>query len=61
MPDERQTKSAPPAPTNRENDRTLQDLLRRSIRQESKITQMMAFIGMKSDGRSPIQPGRGQT
>ena len=44
-------------PSNRENDHVLQDLLRRAIRQESKTTQMMAFIGMKTDGRNPIHRG----
>lgn len=41
-----------------EQDHVLQELLKRSIRTESRVVQMMAHMGMKGDGRSNLQPTR---
>lgn len=58
MPEEKKT--APQSATNRsaEQDHVLQELLKRSIRTESRVVQMMAHLGMTGDGRSNLQPTR---
>jgi len=39
-----------------DNKRLLTELLNRSARTETRLTQLMIFEGMQSDGRTPIQP-----
>lgn len=58
QPSYQQGARIPPPKFNPETDHVLQDLLRRAIRTESKLTQLMSHMEMKSDGRQPIEPGR---
>jgi len=39
-----------------DNKRLLTELLNRSARTETRLTQLMIFEGMQSDGRTAIQP-----
>lgn len=39
-----------------DNKRLLTELLNRSARTETRLTQLMIFEGMQSDGRTTIQP-----
>lgn len=41
-----------------EQNSVLQEILRRAIRTESRVVQMMAQIGMKSDGRQILTTTR---